>query len=674
MGENQTAARELPAGKAPEKYKCADRPYQLRMVDHILDNLYGQIGITRVEKELELQPIFKRLHNISQLGAVNWIFPCAVHTRYVHSLGVMQMAHDMATHINMNEARGKCGQEPFFSDSEIQIIRLAGMLHDIGHYPLSHNIEAAYKEGAQERQNVRRSVLEQQRNLVGCPGYLAADGETDPAGGGRDPFLHDPHSEDAQMDKQADYLAEIAGSKGYHHEAIGAAIIEHNSDILEVVKEHFVLMPAGGEEEHGGKRLNPICVPLGASPDGEFDAAEITGHLLKMIAAIVRGNYDYKPASGGYPFEEKYSAMVQIIHSELDADNLDYLLRDATFSGTSYGVMDVGILLNCLTVSPITLHNLVESGEVSRRYVVGILPKGIGCVEQFFSNKYLAYSQMIFSKYVSALEAMLLNWARYSLPQNEVYGLEANAGERSPAGKKGEEIHEPFLKMVNSPRTEPSYLHFTDAFVLQEIYKNFTDLLGIEKRRQGQPDIVRRAILSRLVNYTSFELKDKRDSECLSVGFGEEEIREYMKEQPLYQEYAALLKEIGTDMTVGELHQSAYSADPAKNLEQRLLSYRFESYSMTKQIPFGDFCVEIAPPGCDFAVLRHYYRLTTGVPILPGGGSYSLSLTADGTVERANMPDLVVDVKSSSLSTIWKQKFVYLRKYDIQEIGKRADA
>lgn len=49
--------------------------YHLKISDHILDSLYGQIGITEVEKQIERLAIFKRLHSVSQLGLVNWIFP-----------------------------------------------------------------------------------------------------------------------------------------------------------------------------------------------------------------------------------------------------------------------------------------------------------------------------------------------------------------------------------------------------------------------------------------------------------------------------------------------------------------------------------------------------------------------------------------------------------------------
>lgn len=140
-----------------------------------------------------------------------------------------------------------------------------------------------------------------------------------------------------------------------------------------------------------------------------------------------------------------------------------------------------------------------------------------------------------------------------------------------------------------------------------------------------------------------------------------------MKAERLYQEYAALLEKIGPDMTVDELHESACSH--TDNYEKHLLSYRFESYSMTKQIPFDTFCAEIAPPGCENEVLRHYCRLATGVPILPGGKDYTDAINAGGIVDKSRIPKLVVDVRSSGLSTTWKQRFVYLRKYSIEEIA-----
>lgn len=99
-------------------FRVGGKAYQLTISDHILDNVYGQVGITPVEKELERLPIFKRLHHVSQLGLVNWIFPCALHTRYIHSVGVMYVAGEMASHINKNYRGSK---QPFFDDSDIQL-------------------------------------------------------------------------------------------------------------------------------------------------------------------------------------------------------------------------------------------------------------------------------------------------------------------------------------------------------------------------------------------------------------------------------------------------------------------------------------------------------------------------------------------------------------------------
>ena len=109
------------------------KEYKVKFVNYILDSVHGPIGLTGVEDAIERLPIFKRLQDISQLGLVKRIFPCALHSRYVHSLGVMFVADKMALQLHLN-------------DTERQLLRLAALLHDIGHYPLSHDMEATYSE------------------------------------------------------------------------------------------------------------------------------------------------------------------------------------------------------------------------------------------------------------------------------------------------------------------------------------------------------------------------------------------------------------------------------------------------------------------------------------------------------------------------------------------------
>ena len=76
---------------------------------------------------------FKRLQSIKQLSVVNWVFPGSEHTRFIHSLGVMHIADKIAISLGLT-----C--------QDRKIVRLAGLLHDIGHYPLSHVCEAPYKK------------------------------------------------------------------------------------------------------------------------------------------------------------------------------------------------------------------------------------------------------------------------------------------------------------------------------------------------------------------------------------------------------------------------------------------------------------------------------------------------------------------------------------------------
>ena len=604
------------------KIKLATKKYKIKIVDHILDSLYGQIGITEVERKLERLPLFKRLHSISQLGLTNWIFPCALHTRYVHSLGVMETAYNMALHINKNNNN-------FFDDTELQIIRLAGLLHDIGHYPLSHNIEAAYTIGNNLKQLDQKIVGENVEELIGCPSFLCTKS-----------------SEVSEEKEEEKFNKKIKGSLNYHHEAIGNNIIVNNQQIHDIVRDYFVTTI----DEQGNKVLNP-AFKLISKTSNKFDPDIVTHDLLVTIGSMIAGSYECAFQTCHYEYQKKYSAMLQLIHSEMDADNLDYLLRDATFSGTSYGTMDVDVLMNCLTVKEIKIDLKQAVGGTdntrnnnSKFFLVGIKQKGIGCVDQFFQNKYLSYAQMIYSKYVSILEAMILCWATCSLAKDKTYGINECA-----ADGKG------VLNFSKGKETSQEFLHFTDAKIFQEFYDNFKQQDTLEKKGVSQHTILAQAILSRLNNFTAFEVL----SEMLFVGWSEEDLKRKINKHPLYIEYKKTLKQL-EKISLSDYY---YKDERSKNL----FAFRFEHYCMTKQLPLSIFLNrEINSSDSDERKIRkHFYRLANGIPIIEDDSpEYDLNDICGGTL---NIPKLIVDSDSSFLQKNYSQQLVYLRKYDISD-------
>ena len=106
---------------------------KISYVGKVLDNVHGFIYYTKAEEKIMDTLLFKRLQSIKQLSVADWVFPGSEHTRYIHSLGVMYIADKIAIQLGL-------------TDSERKIIRLAGLLHDIGHYPLSHVCEFPYRK------------------------------------------------------------------------------------------------------------------------------------------------------------------------------------------------------------------------------------------------------------------------------------------------------------------------------------------------------------------------------------------------------------------------------------------------------------------------------------------------------------------------------------------------
>lgn len=633
-------------------FQVGRKAYQLTISDHILDNVYGQVGITLVEKELERLPIFKRLHHVSQLGLVNWIFPCALHTRYIHSVGVMYVAGEMASHINKNYRGPK---QPFFDDSDIQIIRLAGLLHDIGHYPMSHNIEEAYKNASnswRRKEDSLKTPLDRLEEITKYPSSILEPED--------EPPRTEEERKNIKLKSEEKFFSAYKGSTGHHHENMGSLIICNNESIQQAILWNFVLL-----EENGKAVLNPKFAE-GKSVVTLEEATKITSDLLNAIGAMVRGDYDFDARTrSDMTWLDTYSAMIQLIHSELDADNLDYLLRDATFSGTSYGTMDMSVLLNCLTVTELkssiedeaikTSEKFKVGGiEVAKRpakqYIVGIMPKGVGSVDQFLLNKYLAYTQMILSKYVTILEEML---SRFEID----YVLEEEEENHTNYACKG------LMNLVAEENPSMPYYWFSDQYILQKISAYQSKAKAFSK--------LPKAIITRLGNLSAFNLYDKTSSECICSGCTDESIRKAIGNSPVYKRFLECRKKLKAVESSGRrISQEERAAE-----ELELFSYHFTVYSLTKQVPINIFSKQFSLPNMspDRRFAAHYYRLANGVPIIEDSREYSYnsfpedSKNPNGAItEVSYLPNLCVDSPQSCLHEMYSLRHVTLRQYRIE--------
>src|ERR671919_145131 len=105
----------------------------MKFTGEITDPVHRYIRFSDVERELVDTPVFQRLRRIRQLAGAHLVYPSAQHSRFEHSLGTMHVA-------------GYAGETLLtkgYLDNEdlVQELRLAALLHDIGHGPFSHLFE-----------------------------------------------------------------------------------------------------------------------------------------------------------------------------------------------------------------------------------------------------------------------------------------------------------------------------------------------------------------------------------------------------------------------------------------------------------------------------------------------------------------------------------------------------
>ncbi len=94
----------------------------------------------KTEKDLIDSPWVQRLRRIYQIQSARWVYPAAEHSRFQHSIGTMHVAGEFGRYLYPSLA-GTCRKLrvslPSINYIE-EILRIAGLLHDIGHGPFGH--------------------------------------------------------------------------------------------------------------------------------------------------------------------------------------------------------------------------------------------------------------------------------------------------------------------------------------------------------------------------------------------------------------------------------------------------------------------------------------------------------------------------------------------------------
>ena len=279
----------------------------------IYDNVHGFIKVTELENKIIDSLYFQRLRNIRQLGLLDYVFPGALHNRFNHSLGVMYIADKIVTSLQEKDYDILNGKR--------ELIRMAALLHDIGHYPLSHLVESVVHKDAKSKIKTTDILLEGEE----CNDLNLDDNEV--------------HTFNYDLHKSRNPSGDFA-----NHERM-ASIVISKTPIYDILID-------------------------------EFDEDQIRD-IEKIIA-------------GGYSGPEGL-----IIHSELDADRFDYLLRDSKQTGVPYGLFDM-----CQIIRNLELYEPEDN-----RLVVG--EKGRKAVEHYLMSRYFLYSTVIYQKATIGFELMV---------------------------------------------------------------------------------------------------------------------------------------------------------------------------------------------------------------------------------------------------------------------------
>lgn len=125
-----------------------------KLIHEVRCGIHGFIRFNNLERKLIDSRPFQRLRDVHQLAMTYHVYPGATHTRFEHSLGVMEFAGRIFDSVFSEEKitgelKDRLGDHLTKESLAYwrSVVRIAGLLHDIGHLPFSHAAEDLLPDG-----------------------------------------------------------------------------------------------------------------------------------------------------------------------------------------------------------------------------------------------------------------------------------------------------------------------------------------------------------------------------------------------------------------------------------------------------------------------------------------------------------------------------------------------
>ncbi len=306
------------------------------------DTVLGYIYIPKaVAHKLIDHKIFQRLHDVAQTGMAT-LYPGATHNRFCHSIGVYYLGKQAFQNFQQNvktqheniyyqvaESKDNC--ECVWNRWRF-LFEMSCLLHDCGHSPLSHSLEFLYDvadsdegfdDGDYSKKTVNEVLLkkfEKNNNFEDC--FVKKDG---------------------------------ANVYGAPHERMSACLIvleEEQGGYQEIIRELIQDQMLYFNETYINDSLQ-----LENQIDEEYDDDKLLSDLEFMVRSIIGCPYDEH--SNFWGEENKHqdivfqlrNCIIKLLNGIIDADNIDYSIRDASASGYKSAQVDYERLIKSNTIA-----------------------------------------------------------------------------------------------------------------------------------------------------------------------------------------------------------------------------------------------------------------------------------------------------------------------------------